>query len=106
MSEACYRVITDLENHPSRLNKEAILLAQAEAGNDELFHGLNLAFNAMITFGLKQIPEKKDEDGPGLSWDVFTLVLTGFTTRNVTGNTARDAITEMMKTATKAEWNG
>jgi DNA ligase-1 len=106
MSEACYRVISDLENHPSRLNKEAILLAQAEAGNDELFHGLNLAFNAMITFGLKQIPEKKDEDGPGLSWDVFTLVLTGFTTRNVTGNTARDAITEMMKTATKAEWNG
>ena len=106
MSEACYRVISDLENHPSRLNKEAILLAQAEAGNNELFHGLNLAFNAMITFGLKQIPEKKDEDGPGLSWDVFTLVLTGFTTRNVTGNTARDAITEMMKSATKAEWNG
>jgi DNA ligase-1 len=95
-----------LEDHPSRLNKEAILLAQAEAGNDTLFQGLNLAFNAMITFGLKQIPEKKDEDGPGLSWDVFALVLTGFTTRNVTGNTARDAVAEMMKTATKAEWNG
>jgi DNA ligase-1 len=106
MSEACYRVISDLENHSSRLNKEQILEAQAEAGNDELFQGLNLAFNAMITFGLKQIPEKKDEDGPGLSWDVFTLVLTGFTTRNVTGNTARDAITAMMKSATKAEWNG
>ena len=106
MSEACYRVISDLENHPSRLNKEAILLAQAEAGNNELFEGLNLAFNAMVTFGLKQIPEKTDEDGPGLSWDVFTLVLTGFTTRNVTGNTARDAITKMMKSATKAEWNG
>jgi DNA ligase-1 len=106
MSEACYRVISDLETHSSRLNKEQILEAQAEAGNDELFQGLNLAFNAMITFGLKQIPEKKDEDGPGLSWDMFTLVLTGFTTRNVTGNTARDAVTEMMKTATKAEWNG
>jgi len=106
MSEACYRVISDLETHSSRLNKEQILEAQAEAGNDELFQGLNLAFNAMITFGLKQIPEKKDEDGPGLSWDMFTLVLTGFTTRNVTGNTARDAVTKMMKTATKAEWNG
>ena len=106
MSEACYRVISDLENHPSRLNKEAILLAQAEAGNNELFEGLNLAFNAMVTFGLKQIPEKTDEDGPGLSWDVFALVLTGFTTRNVTGNTARDTITKMMKSATKAEWNG
>jgi hypothetical protein len=40
MSEACYRVISDLENHPSRLNKEAILLEQAEAGNNELFSGL------------------------------------------------------------------
>jgi DNA ligase-1 len=106
MSDPCQYVISSLEDHPSRLNKEAILLAQAEAGNDTLFQGLNLAFNAMITFGLKQIPEKKDEDGPGLSWDVFTLVLTGFTTRNVTGNTARDAVAEMMKTATKAEWNG
>ncbi len=49
---------------------------------------------------------KKDEDGPGLPWDSFTLALTGFTTRNVTGNTARDMIQAMMKSATKAEWNG
>ena len=106
MSDPCYSVISSLEDHPSRLNKEAILLAQAEAGNKELFEGLNLAFNAMITFGLKQIPEKKDEDGPGLPWDSFTLALTGFTTRNVTGNTARDMIQAMMKSATKRQWNG
>ena len=106
MSDPCYSVISSLEDHPSRLNKEAILLAQAEAGNNELFEGLNLAFNAMITFGLKQIPEKKDDDGPGLSWDSFTLALTGFTTRQVTGNTARDMIAAMMKSATKRQWNG
>jgi DNA ligase-1 len=106
MSDPCYSVITSLEDHPSRLNKEAILLAQAEAGNTELFEGLNLAFNAMITFGLKQIPEKTDEDGPGLPWDSFTLALTGFVTRNVTGNTARDMIQSMMKSATKRQWNG
>jgi DNA ligase-1 len=106
MSDSCYSVISSLEDHPSRLNKEAILLAQAEAGNNELFEGLNLAFNAMITFGLKQIPEKTDEDGAGLPWDSFTLALTGFTTRNVTGNTARDMIAAMMKSATKAQWNG
>jgi DNA ligase-1 len=106
MSDPCYSVISSLEDHPSRLNKEAIILAQAEAGNDEFFAGLNLAYNAMITFGLKQIPEKKDEDGPGLSWDNFTLAITGFVTRNVTGNTARDMIQAMMKSATKREWNG
>ena len=106
MSDPCYQVISDLEIHPSRLNKEAIIQAQADAGNDEFFEGCRLAFDSMITFGLKQIPEKKDEDGPGLPWDSFTLALTGFTTRNVTGNTARDMIQAMMKSATKAEWNG
>ena len=106
MSDPCQYVISTLEDHNSRLDKEAIILAQAEAGNREFFEGLNLAYNAMITFGLKQIPEKKDEDGPGLPWDSFTLALTGFTTRNVTGNTARDMIDAMMKSATKSQWNG
>ena len=106
MSDPCQYVISTLEDHNSRLDKEAIILAQAEAGNTEFFEGLNLAYNAMITFGLKQIPEKKDEDGPGLLWDSFTLALTGFVTRNVTGNTARDMIDAMMKSATKSQWNG
>jgi DNA ligase-1 len=106
MGDACYRVISDLENHPSRLNKEAIILAVAQSGNKEFFEGCRLALDPMITFGLKQIPEKKDEDGPGLPWDSFTLALTGFVTRNVTGNTARDMIQTMMKSATQKEWNG
>ncbi len=106
MSDPCYRVISDLENHPSRLNKEAIILAQAEAGNNEFFEGCRLALDSMTTFGLKQIPEKTDEDGTGLSWDSFTLALTGFTTRNVTGNTARTMIETMIKSATKKQWNG
>ena len=106
MSDPCQYVISTLEDHNSRLDKEAIILAQAEAGNREFFEGLNLAYNAMITFGLKQIPEKKDEDGAGLPWDSFTLALTGFVTRNVTGNTARDMIQAMMKSATKSQWNG
>lgn len=106
MSDPCYQVISDLENHPSRLNKEAIIQVQADATNTEFFEGARLALDPMITFGLKQIPEKTDEDGPGLPWDSFTLALTGFTTRNVTGNTARDMIQTMMKAATKREWNG
>ena len=106
MTTPCYRVISSLEDHPSRLNKEAIILAEAEAGNDELFQGFRLAFDAMITFGLKQIPEKTDADGAGLSWDNFSLIITGFVNRSLTGNTARDVVGQMMKSATKAEWNG
>jgi len=106
MSDPCHAVISTLEDHPSRLNKEAIVLAQAEAGNNELFEGFRLALDPMITFGIKQVPEKTDEDGAGLPWDSFTLALTGFVTRQVTGNTARDMIQAMMKSATKAQWNG
>lgn len=104
--DACYRVISDLELHPSRLNKEAIILAQAQMGNDEFFEGARLALDSMITFGLKQIPEKKDEDGPGLDWDSFTLTITGFVNRSLTGNLARDTVANMMRTATKDQWNG
>jgi len=106
MSIPCYQIISDLENHSSRLDKEAIVLAQAEAGNSEFFQGLNLAYNAMVTFGLKQIPEKTDEDGPGLDWDSFSLIVTGFVNRSFTGNLARDTVANMMKSATKAQWNG
>jgi len=102
----CASHIWALESHPSRLNKEAIIEQIAQEGDKEFFEGCRLALDPMITFGLKQIPEKTDEDGPGLPWDSFTLALTGFTTRNVTGNTARDMIQTMMKSATKAEWNG
>ena len=106
MSDPCHRVISDLEIHPSRLNKEAIIQVQAEAGNNEFFHGLRLAFDAMTTFGIKQVKEKEDEDGPGLSWDDFVRTIDGFINRTVTGNSARDTIDSLMKTATKAEWNG
>jgi DNA ligase-1 len=106
MFDPCHNVISTLEDHPSRLNKEAIILAQAEAGNSEFFQGARLALDPMITFGLKQIPEKKDEDGPGLPWDSFSLIITGFVNRSFTGNLARDTVAKMMASATKAQWNG
>jgi len=104
----CASHIWDLETHNSRLDKETIILTIAESSSHatEFFEGCRLALDPMITFGIKQVPEKTDEDGPGLPWDSFTLAITGFVTRNVTGNTARDMIQAMMKSATKKEWNG
>jgi len=106
MHDPCQNVISTLEDHNSRLDKEAIILAQAEAGNREFFEGARLALDPMITFGLKQIPEKKDEDGTGLDWDSFSLIITGFVNRSLTGNLARDTVAKMMASATKAQWNG
>jgi len=106
VSDPCQFVISSLEDHPSRLNKEAIILAQAEAGNNQFFEGCRLALDSMITFGLKQIPEKKDEDGLGLDWNNFISLAISLRDRHLTGNDARDAVAEAIKQSTKSEWNG
>ena len=102
----CASHIWSLESHPSRLNKEAIIEAIAREGNDEFFHGCRLALDPMITFGVKQVPEKKDEDGPGFNWDSFIVLAGNLRNRNLTGHDARDAIAEAIKLATQQEWNG
>jgi DNA ligase-1 len=106
MSDPCYSVISTLEDHPSRLNKEAIILAQAEMGNREFFHGCQLALDPMITFGVKQVPEKTDEDGIGFSWDSFVVLAGRLRNRDLTGHDARDAIAEAITVSTKLQWNG
>jgi hypothetical protein len=40
VSDPCQHVISTLEDHSSRLDKEAIILAQAEMSNNEFFQGL------------------------------------------------------------------
>ena len=102
----CASHIWSLESHPSRLNKEAIIEEIAKEGNDEFFQGCRLALDPMITFGVKQVPEKKDEDGPGFNWDSFIVLAGNLRDRNLTGHDARDAIAEAVKQATKNEWNG
>jgi DNA ligase-1 len=104
MSEV-FRVIYNLENHPSRLNKEAIVLAEAKAGNNEFFAGAKMALDPMITFGVKQVPERTGTDGPGLSWFVFNTKVQQLISRQVTGNAARDLIEDMMDHATNRQWN-
>jgi len=101
-----WEVIADLESDNSRLGKEAVIKVVATHGNDVFFEGCKLALDPMITFGLKQIPEKKDEDGAGLDWDDFVFVLDRLVDRSITGNAARDAVVEMMQSATNAQWNG
>ena len=100
-----WQVISDLERHPSRLNKEAIILAQAEASNNEFFEGVRFALDALITFGIKQVPEKTNEDGPGLSWAGFNSVAMRLCNRELTGNVARSAVDTLLNTATNDQWN-
>lgn len=105
MSDPCYSVIRDLESHNLRTNKEEIILAQAQAGNKEFFAGCRLALDSTVTFGIKQVPERSGPDGHGVDWDSFTLILTGFVNRSITGNLARDTLNELMSNCTNAQWN-
>lgn len=99
-------VISKLESDNSRLFKESVILENAKAGNAEFFEGCRLALDCMITFGIKKVPERSGADGKGVSWDSFTLAITGFINRQVTGNTARDMLAEIMQNSTNAQWNG
>jgi len=106
MSDPCQYVISTLEDHNSRLDKEAIILAQAEVGNSEFFQGSKLALDPMITFGVKQVPEREGTDGPGYSWHAFKTNVQKLINRESTGHDARDLIADMMDHSTNSQWNG
>jgi len=101
-----WEVIAELEADNSRLAKEEIVGREAAAGNTEFFEGAKLALDSMITFGLKQILEKKDADGPGLDWADFIFVVERLVDRTLTGNAARDTIVKLINQSTKPQWNG
>ena len=98
-------IIKELESDTKKLFKEAVLKRELEAKNNVFFQGVRLALDKLITFGIKKVDEKTDEDGPGLDWDTFNLVITGFVNRSVTGNVARDVVQNLMNAATKEQWN-
>lgn len=101
-----YQIIDSLIADNSRLAKEAILREQSELNNEEFFQGCRLAIDPMITFGIKQVPEKLEPTGEGLAWSEFMTVARQLVERELTGNAARDRIVELMEQATVAEWNG
>ncbi len=98
-------IVAELEADNSRLAKEAIIAVVAAQGHDEFFEGCRLALDPMVTFGLKQVPEKKDASGDGLGRELFLELCTQLSSRTVTGNNARDLVQRAMTMATPAEWN-
>ena len=100
-----WEIVEALEADNSRLGKEAIIKDIATDGNNIFFAGAKLALDPMITFGLKQVPEKKDNKGDGLSWDIFKDLVNDLSQRVATGNNARALVEHAMSIATLEEWN-
>ena len=99
-------VIARLEADNSRLAKEAILEQAAEEELTEFFDGVRMCLDKLYTFGVKQIPEKTEAGGQGLSWANFLQLAEALYRRELTGHEARDAIKLGMDIATQDQWNG
>ena len=97
-------IIQKLESDNSRLAKEQILKEAMEEGLDEFFDGLKMALDKLYTFGVKQVPEKTEQGGQGLSWDNFKQLAEALYRRELTGHAARDAIKLAMDVATQDQW--
>ena len=101
----CDSIIRTLEDHPSRLNKEGIIRAEAESNNVELFEGFQYTFDPMVTFGVKKVPTHGGGEGQGLPWTAFKELLNSLAKREITGHAARDAIELALSASTKSQWN-
>jgi DNA ligase-1 len=99
----CDAVIRSLEEHASRLNKEAII--EAEKDNTELFEGFQLALSPFVTFGVKKVPTHSGPDGQGLPWVAFKELCHLLSTRQLTGDAARDAIELALSASKQKQWN-
>jgi len=101
-------VITKLEAHNSRLDKESILFGAMGEGLDEFFEGVTMALDPLVTFGVKQVPERTETmyRGQGLIWSDFKVLANQLINRELTGHAARDAIELAMSVATVEQWNG
>lgn len=101
------KVIQRLEADASRLAKQAIIeeVLRAEGIEGEFAQGVRMAYDAMITFGVKKVPEAT-ASGAGLSWQEFSSLARKLAVRELTGDAARDAIAVAMKQATEEQWNG
>lgn len=105
MKDPCESVISALETHPSRLNKEAILEHQAEQDHQELFAGIRWCLSPYATFGVKKVPTHGGPDGQGLPWEAFEELLNLLSSRELTGHDARDAIELALSASKQSQWN-
>ena len=98
-----WKIIQQLESDNGKLFKEDVIRSNID--NQEFVAGLQLALDNMVTFGVAQVPEKKDPTGEGITPEDFVAVVSKLENRTLTGNAARDAILVLMAKATQEQWN-
>lgn len=106
-----FEIIKQIETTDSKTEKQRILNEQAKLGNDDLFAGIRMAYDQMITFGVKKVLHrgevKKGEAQPrGLKFRAFATLAQKLANRELTGDAAQVAINSARLQATADEWDG
>ena len=97
-----------LEEDNSRLAKEEVIVEAMEEELDEFFEGVKMALDPLVTFGVKQVPQKEENEvlsAQGLAWPTFKELARNLIDRKLTGHNARDAIILCKDLATAEQWN-
>ena len=55
-------IIAKLEADNSRLAKEEVIVEAMEEELDEFFEGVKMALDPLVTFGVKQVPQKEENE--------------------------------------------
>jgi len=101
-----YNIIQELESNNSRLFKEDVIMREVTNDNTNFFTGCRMALDPLMTYGVKQVPQRAGPDGPGLTFGEFVDLATDLRDRTLTGHAARDAIIEAMDQSNDLDWNG
>ena len=101
-----YQVIRLLRESPGRLDKERVIKDAWEMGCYEFFLGAQLAYDKLVTFGVKKVPQKVDSDeNPDFGYSDFYDLADQLRSRSLTGNIALDHLEAAALTSTSEEWD-
>jgi DNA ligase-1 len=102
-------IIEQLEATSKRTEKEAIIKAAWDANCLEFFQGAVMAYDSLVTFGVKKLPLIQGEDDadfvPALDWKKFSDIAGKLQRRELTGNMARDVLRAAADSASVRDWN-
>jgi DNA ligase-1 len=103
--------IRKLNESDSRLHKEDVIKQALEASvlgstNAQIFLGwLKACYNPYVMFGIKQVPSTAGITNAENPWSEMNALLSDLQQRKLTGNNARDAISNISKRFDSDEWN-
>jgi DNA ligase-1 len=100
-------IIKQLQATGGRNDKEKIIEDAWKAGERQFFVAAKMAYDPLLTFGVKKVAEIVSDDGLAgtFTFDDFLVLANKLARRELTGNAARDAINQAAEVCTFDHWN-